>query len=172
MEETNTNVPAEFAQLAIDKLFAQYKDYLKESLALRQNFQRELAQARAKEGNTKISVEIDRHERVEAQRLSAARIKRMNGKIGASQGLSQVITTDDDGVEATISDKIPMEEALQSEYEINLTQANTTPCMVSPLKEMLGPCATGQGAHELLLGKVQSIEGVSNATMKALKYVA
>jgi len=53
MEETNTNVPAEFAQLAIDKLFAQYKDYLKESLTLRQNFQRELAQARAKEGNRK-----------------------------------------------------------------------------------------------------------------------
>ena len=52
METTNTNVPAEFAQLAIDKLFVQYKDYLKESLELRQTFQRELAQARAKEGNT------------------------------------------------------------------------------------------------------------------------
>ena len=160
MEATNTNVPAEFAQLAIDKLFVQYKDYLKESLELRQNFQRELAQARAKEGNTKISVEIDRQERVEAQRLSAARIRRMNGNIRASQGLSQVITTDDDGVEATISDKMPMEEALLREYEINLTQANTTPCMVSPLKEILGPCATGQGSQDLLLGKVQSIDGV------------
>ena len=88
------------------------------------------------------------------------------------QGLSQFITTDDDGVEATISDKIPMEEALLHEYEINLTQANTTPCMVSSLKEVLGPCATVQGAHDLLLGNVQSIKGVSNATMEVLKYVA
>ena len=95
-------------------------------------------------------MEINRQERIEAQRLLAARIRRMNGNIRASQGLSQVITTDDDGVEATISDKIPMEEALLHEYEINLTQANTTPCMVSPLKEILGPCATGQGAHDFL----------------------
>ena len=44
--------------------------------------------------------------------------------------------------------------------------------MMSPLKEILGPCATGQGAHDLLLGNVHSIEGVSNATMEVLKYVA
>ena len=172
MEEINTNVPAEFAQLEIDKLFVKYKEYLKESLELRQTFQHELAQARAKEGKTKIATEIDRQERIEAQRLSAARIRRMNGNIRASQGLSQVIATNEEGIEVTISEKKPMEAALLQEYEINLTQANTTPCMLSPLKEIIGPCAKEQGAQELLLGRVNSIEGVSNATMEVLKYVA
>ena len=44
--------------------------------------------------------------------------------------------------------------------------------MMPPLKEILGPCATEQGAQELLLGRVNSIDGVSNATMEVLKYVA
>ena len=65
-----------------------------------------------------------------------------------------------------------MEAALLQEYEINLTQANTTPCMMLPIKEILGPCATEQGAQELLLGNVKSIDGVDDATMEVLKYVA
>ena len=62
MDAINTNVPAEFAQTAIDDLFVKQKEYLKESTELRQTFQHELAQARVKEGNTKISIEINRQE--------------------------------------------------------------------------------------------------------------
>ena len=91
MDAININLPSEFAQTAIDDLFAKYKEYLKESIGSRLTFQHELAQARAKQGNTKISIEINRQERIEAQRLSAARIRRMNGNTRVSQGLSQVI---------------------------------------------------------------------------------
>ena len=44
--------------------------------------------------------------------------------------------------------------------------------MMSPLKEVLGPCAIEQGAQELPLSRVKSIDGVSNATREVLKYVA
>ena len=172
MEAINTNAHKAFATLEIDKLFIKYKEYLKESIELRQTFQHELAQARAIEGNTKIATEIDRQERIEVQRLSASRIRRMNGNIRISQGISQVIVPDDEGIESEITDKIPMEAALLKAYEINLTRANTTPCMTSPLKESLGPCAKGEFAKELLLGNIRSMEGVDEATMEVLKYVS
>lgn len=65
-----------------------------------------------------------------------------------------------------------MAEALLKDYEINLTQANTTPGMTSPRKENLGPCAKQKCTKELLLGTVQSMAGVSEATMEVLKCVA
>lgn len=62
-ETINTNVPEIFASLEIDKLFLKYKEYLKESTELRQTFQHELAQVRAKGSNSKIATEIERYEK-------------------------------------------------------------------------------------------------------------
>lgn len=65
-----------------------------------------------------------------------------------------------------------MEAVLLENYEINLKQAKAISCMESPLKESLGPCTIGGGVKELLLGIIQSLVGVSEATMEILKYVA
>ena len=43
--------------------------------------------------------------------------------------------------------------------------------MTSQLKEKLGPCATGECAINLLLGKIQLLEEVYETTMEVLKYL-
>ena len=96
----------------------------------------------------------------------------MNGTCRKAVNLARVIVPNEDGVEMEISEKLPMEAALLQAYEVNLTQANTTPCMISPLKEKLGPCATWECARNSLLGKIQLIEGVDETTMEVLRYLA
>ena len=79
MNDINTNVPDKFVKQEIDKLFIRYKEYVSEATELRQSFQQALASVRAIDINTNVSKEIAIQERVEAQRLTAARIQRMNG---------------------------------------------------------------------------------------------
>ena len=43
LNEVNTNVPDELAQLEIDKLFLRYKEYISEATGRRQAFQHSLA---------------------------------------------------------------------------------------------------------------------------------
>ena len=90
--------------------------------------------------------------RVEAQRESAKRIRKMNGTIRTSKGLSKVVVPNDDGTENEIVDKTEMEKALLKEYEKTLTQSNNKPCMQSPLKERIGLSATSQTALDILQG--------------------
>lgn len=101
--------------------------------------------------NTKISSEIERMERNESQCLSAAIIIRINGNTRSSQGLSEVISSNNEGVEVEIRDHIQMETALLHAYAVNITQANTTTCMTSLLKKNVGPCVKGKRVNDILL---------------------
>ena len=97
MGNTNTEVPDEIAKQKIDLLFIEYKDYLLEATDLRKNFQHKLATARSIERNKKVAKEIDRMERIGAQRLSAARIRQMNGTSRTARRLTQVIAPNEQG---------------------------------------------------------------------------
>lgn len=77
MEDTNTNVPDEVAKQEIDLLFRKYKDYLLEATELRQTFQHTLAKAKTLEKNGKAVKKIESMERIEKQRVSAARTRRL-----------------------------------------------------------------------------------------------
>ena len=68
------------------------------------------------------------------------------------------------GGEVELVDKQEMEQALLDAYEIILAQANDTPCLVSPLKEQMGKCGTGEIINDVLLGKKVDFEGIDEAT--------
>ena len=171
MIEVNTNVSKDKAMEYIDSLYKAYKEYLKNSTIKRQDFQHELAQARAKEGRNTVAKEIARMQQTERQRVSAQRIRRMNGKLKSSNGLSKVIVVDENGRDLELIDKGEMEKALLETYEKTLTQANYTPCMKSPLIERLGSCGTGKMAVDLLEGEELNCEGVEESTAEVLKYL-
>ena len=129
MEEVDTNVDYDTATENMGKLFTQYKEYITDSTNHRQHFQRELAVVRAKEGKHSISTEVLNQERKEAQRVSAARIRRMNGMARSSNGINLVIIPTDEGPPVELSTKEPVENALLSFYENKITSSNTKPFM-------------------------------------------
>ena len=149
LEDVDTNVNQEYALAQINDLFQLYKEYLTIKVEKRQHFQHQLATARAKEGNLKVSKEIERMQGTEQQRVSAQRIRRMNGSERSTKGLTKVVVPGDDGDDIELVEKLAMEEALLDAYEVTLTQANKILCMVSPLKERLGSCGTGDFAGAL-----------------------
>ena len=171
LEDVDTNVNQEYALAQINDLFKLYKEYLSTKVEKRQHFQHQLATARAKEGNLKVSKEIERMQCTEQQRVSAQRIRRMNGSARSTKGLTKVVVPGDDGDDIELVEKIAMEEALLEAYETTLTQANKTPCMMSPLKERLGSCGTGDLANALIHGDYTNLDGVDGATQEVLKYL-
>ena len=175
MEMVNTNVNKEFALLQINELFKVYKEYLSQKVEKRQDFQNELAIARAKEGNTKVSVAIERMQCTERQRASAQSIRRMNGSVRSSKGLAKVIIKGDDGLNIELVEKTAMEKALLEAYALTLTQANTTPCMVSPLKDIFGDYGTSHDSYKLTHGDTSVLDeglyGVDESTIEVLKYL-
>ena len=110
--DIDTNVPEDYAQQQVSSCFAEYKAYLISSDEHRQTFQQELAQARSEENNKKVPKEIERMDRTEKQRTSAARIRRMNGTLRKSSGLTKVVVPGDDGNEVELVNKLEMENAL------------------------------------------------------------
>jgi len=58
MECVNMNVNKELALVQINVLFKTYREYLTQKVEKQQEFQDQLAIARAKEGQTKVAVEI------------------------------------------------------------------------------------------------------------------
>ena len=126
MSQEETNVPTCYAISQIRIYFKKYKEYLRTASEKRQTFQDELAQARAREGSTKVSKEIEKIKRIEAQRESARRIKKMNGTLRPAKGLTKVVVTNSDGAEVELVGKLEMEKALLDEYEKTLTQSNRT----------------------------------------------
>ena len=54
---------------------------------------------------------------------------------------------------------------------MNPTQTNTTPYMQSPLIDKLGSCGRKQGAKDILNGKLDELEGVTNVTREVLAYL-
>ena len=171
MSDVNTNVPLSFARSQVRIYFKQYKEYLSNASQKRQDFQDELAQARAIEGKTSIVREVQRMKRVELQRESAKRIRRMNGTMRTSKGLSKVVVTDENGVDNEIVDKTNMEIALLDAYEKTLTQSNNTPCMQSPLKERIGLSANTQTAFNILEGNSYNDVGIDDITKEVLRYL-
>ena len=67
--------------------------------------------------------------RIENKEISAGRIRRINGTSRTSSILDPVITSDEDEVDVAINEKLLMEEIILKAYEVDLTQANNTPCM-------------------------------------------
>ena len=172
MQHIDTNVSIDRALQYLSNLFKEYKAYLQNSVTRRQDFQHELAQARAKEKNIRVSKEIERMERVERQRTSAARIRRMNGSMRTSNGLTKVVILSDNGEEVELLNKDEMETALLQAYEKTLTQANTTPCMQSPLRERLESFGDGPLILDILAGNSVEVDGVDDSTREVLKYLA
>ena len=171
MSEVETNVPLSFVNSQLRIHFKQYKEYLMNAAEKRQGFQDQLAQARAAEGNKSLANEIEKIKQVEAQRESAKRIRRMNGTLRTSKGLSKVVVPKEDGTEIELIDKEEMERALLEAYEKTLTQSNRTPCMSSPLVERLGLSATKETAHNVLHGYYFNEEGIEDTTIEVLKYL-
>ena len=167
----NTNVQLDYAQKQLNDSFIEYKKYLENSTQRRQDFLHSIAQARAKENKIKVSKEVERMVRTEQQRTSAKRIRRMNGSLRQSGGLTKVVVQDDNGLECEVVKKEEMEQALLQAYEVTLTQANVTPCMQSPLYEHMGPCGNGDLVTDILMGNELHLEGVSQSTLEVLKYL-
>ena len=172
MAKVETNVTLQIAQVELKAAFKLYKDYLEQGNEKRQAFIHELAQAKAKQGNLKASKQLEIMNQNEKHRQSAARIRRMNGTNRASKGLHKIMITNEAGDDIEVNEKSRMEEELLKAYEGTLTQSNLTPCTVSPIKERLGPCGNGALAAELLLGKVQTLDGVDTSTLEVLKYLS
>jgi len=91
MECVNANVNKEFAKVQINVLFKTYREYLTQKVKKRQEFQDQLAISRAKEGKNKVSVEIERMQQTERQRVSSQRIRIMNGLAQSSKGLIKMV---------------------------------------------------------------------------------
>ena len=142
----------------IDNLLFNPVDYLENSAEKRQSFLHELAQAKATIGNNKVSKQLKIMQRNEAQRASAARIRRINGTTRSSKGIPKVVVPNEMGGEIEINDKTLMEKALLTAYEATLTQSNSTPCTTSPLKECLGSYVTGPLVDDILAGIITSFE--------------
>ena len=172
MKKADTNVSLNIAQNELRAAFKEYKEYLNQSGEKRQKFIHELAQVRAKQGKMKVSKQLEIMQSHEAQRISAARIRRMNGTSRASKGIHKVLIPNDAGELIEVNEKTKMEEELLKAYEVTLTQSNLTPCTISPLKEKMGACGNSQFASDLLVGNVCSLEGVDNSTLEVLKYLA
>ena len=171
MQQVDTNVTFDFAAQKVDCLFKEYKEYLNTGSVKRQDFQDEIAQARATDGNLTLSNEIKRMQRTEKQRISTLRIRRMNGTLKSSAGLTKVVVPGEDGLDMEIIDKLELERALLVAYETTLTQSNTTPCMISPLKERIGLCGTGDLVEDLLEEEDIYLDGVDKSTLEVLKYL-
>ena len=58
---------------------------------------------------------------MEAQRLTALQIRRMNGTSRTSGGLAQVVAPNTEGEWVELQEREPMEKVLLQAYEINLT---------------------------------------------------
>ena len=71
-----------------------------------------------------------------------------------------------------LQDREPIEKALLQAYEINLTQAKDTPCMIFPLSNILGSCGETEGARIILKGQEYDRSGIDVATQVVLTYVA
>ena len=78
--------------------------------------------------------------------------------------MTKVVVPWDDGNEIELVEKSAMEEALLKAYEATLIQANKTPCMVSPFKERLGSCGTGDLAEALIHGDFTNLDRIDDAT--------
>ena len=72
-------------------------------------------------------------------------------------------------------DKTVMEEALLKAYSLTLTQANTTPCMTSPLKDVFEDYSTSYDSHKIIHGDTsildEGLDGVDESTIEVLKYL-
>ena len=105
MQEIDTNVDTTIARSQVRIQYKRYKEYLNTATEKRQTFQDELAQARASEGKNRIAKEIERMKRVEKQRDSARRIRKMNGTLRLSKGLPMVIVPGNNGTEEEVVEK-------------------------------------------------------------------
>ena len=67
--------------------------------------------------------------RTENKKISAGRIRRINGTSRTSSTLDPVITSDEDEVEVAINANLLIAEISRKAYEDDLTQANNTSFM-------------------------------------------
>jgi len=117
-------------------------------------------------------VEIERMQQTKRQRVSAQRIKRMNGPARSSKGLTKVVVQDYDGNDIELVDKTGTEKALLDAYDLTLTQENNTLRMVSTLKEILEEYGTSNNSLEIIQGDTSVLDGVDESTVGVLTYLA
>ena len=171
MEKVNTKVSLETAETQLDKSFKEYKAYIKDAAKKRVHFQFELAAAKAKEGNIKAAEALKNMVRIEAQRASAMRIKRMNGKMHNSNGLTRAIAPNKEGEWVEVNDKESMEEALRMENSRRFTQANDTPLMRGRIYNELGVLPPEETTKSLLHGTYIVPHDTSPGVQEVLNYL-
>ena len=110
--------------------------------------------------------------RIEVQRESLRRIKKMNGTLRNAKGLTKVVIPRENGSDLELVEKLDMEKALLEAYEMTLTQSNRTPCMQFSLLERIELNATKETAQKIIEGSEYNDEGIDNATKEVLKYLA
>ena len=110
--------------------------------------------------------------RREAQRESSARIRYMNGSARKIGGLNKVEAPDEHGNWIELTDKTLMEKALLEEYERCVTQANDTPCMQSPMVEVLQNLVPTTVADEVMQGTFTPPDGTPKEIQEVFKYLA
>jgi len=111
-------------------------------------------------------------QQTERQRVSAQRIRRVNGLARSFKGLTKVVIQGDDEKYIELVDKSAIEKALLDAYALTLTQANNTPCMVSSLKDLLGEYGTSDNSIDITQGYTSALDGVDGSTVEVLKYLA
>ena len=75
--------------------------------------------------------------RMEAQRLSATQVRRMNGSSRPSNGIGLLVAPTDTWELVERSEKEPIYAVLLSYYEWNVTQKHEAPFMQEPLLSLL-----------------------------------
>ena len=133
----------------------------------RQTFTRELAEAKAQEGNLTAAKYLDQMNRTETQRRNSRLIRFANNKV-RGQALSRVIAQDADGQMKEHTSKAEIEEACLLAYGKRIRQASDTPFMIDPLYNCVGPLGFGPASKEILDGTFICPEGTDPHAKKLI----
>lgn len=84
------------------------------------------------------------------------------------QGITYVVTKNDDRQWVEVHQKTDIERACQEEYQARFRQANDTPFMKSPLVEDFGYLSIGENAQDILNGTYSPKDGTNEYAIKLL----
>ena len=171
MFEGDTMVGVIQARKLLQEAYSLYSMEVKNSAKNRATFLEDLAMAKAREGNTKAGVELNKMRRMEKTRESWRRIHRMDGTARKSGGLNRIISPNANGEWSEKVSKEEVEQGTLEENERRFTQAKGTPMTTSPLKDDLGLVGDGIQAVNLLKGQYTCNSSVETSVDNILSHL-
>jgi hypothetical protein len=146
-----------------------YKDLKKQPMR-RIKWLTGLSAALAAENKTTEAQEKENYIRREEHRKVARQIKRVNGKLRAGSVTSVIAPSPQHpNLRLEMTSKADMEEACLAENKRRFNQAADTPCMQSPLYDLLGPLGITEAADRILDGTFETPPGVDKHTAGILR---